>query len=414
MPINRGKLKNASVVLALCGLTLLMTAYNCYYPGPRFEVKVFDIEQDTPKWSPDGSQIVFSFAWNLFVVESDGSRIKRLTGSKNQIVGEFSEINVAPVIFPDGSQVAYTSFEEPHFNIKTVKLKGWFNRKRTLAKIDGNDIYPVWSPDGSRIAFLSARIDDYYYYYYHIYTMAADGSDVKSIAPSVRGYPRPEGTPVWSPDGARLAFLGMGLEGEGAKWMHLYIVGADGSDLTPIGEAGSRPAWSPDGLRIAFIGQIGEDDGLFTAPLDGSLPTKILDYLKELKGFPRNVSWSPDGAQLLLTNGRNHSYVINVVNADGSDFKTLTPRVLDSSVTTASWSPDGSRIAVKGPTRLRGSETLLLSGPSKVKGTVVLATMDPDGENVQVLVRVGFSDLIAESDWVEPERDSGMNTGRGP
>ena len=396
-------------MLALCGLTLLMTAMDCYYPGPRFKDQVFEIEQDTPKWSPDGSQIVFSHAWNLFAVESDGSRIRRLTGSKNQIVEKFSEINVSPDISPDGSQVAYTSFEDPQFYIKTVKLKGLFKRKRTLAKSDGNDINPVWSPDGSRIAFLSSRTDDDDYYYYHIYTMAADGSDVKSIAPSIPVHPRPEGTPVWSPDGTRLAFLGIGLEGEGAKWLHLYIVGADGSDLTQIGEAGSRPAWSPDGLRIAFVGQIGEDDGLFTAAPDGSPPTKILDYTNGLKRVPKNISWSPDGAQLLLS-GRQTS----VINADGSDFKRLIPPVFSTGETPASWSPDGSRIAVNGSPRLRGSETLLLSGPSKVKGTVVLATMDPDGENVQVLVRVGFSDLIAESDWVEPESDSGGNTGRGP
>ena len=107
--------------------------------------------------------------------------------------------------------------------------------------------------------------------------------------------------------------------------MHLHIVGTDGSELTQIGVSGSRPAWSPDGLRVAFIGHVGEDEGLFTAALNGSLPTKILDYLKELKGSPQNVSWSPDGKRLLLTSGQNHSYVINVVNAAGSDIKTLTP-----------------------------------------------------------------------------------------
>ena len=102
-------------MLALCGLTLLMTAMDCYYPGPSFEDKVFEIEYDTPQGSPDGSQIVFSYAWNLFAVESDGSDIRRLTGdwtgTKDQTVEKFSGINVSPDISPDGSQIAYTSFE---------------------------------------------------------------------------------------------------------------------------------------------------------------------------------------------------------------------------------------------------------------------------------------------------------------
>ena len=350
------------------------------------------------------------------MVESDGSSIRRLTGgltvTKNQTFLKYSEFNVSPDISPDGSQVAYTSFEErgflpsiflgsPEFNIKTVKLNGLFKRKRTLAKSDGDDINPVWSPDGSRIAFVSPRSKDYGF---HICTLAAAGSDVKGIAPSVPVPPGSAGTPVWSPDGTRLAFLGMGLEEELANWLYLYIVGTDGSDLTQIGVAVTRPAWSPDGLRIAFIGQIGEDDGLFTAALDGSPPTKILDYPDGLKGAPRNVSWSPDGAQLLLTGGLNQT---SVINADGSDFKMLTSPGFGTGKTTASWSPDGSRIAVnESPKFLRDRDL-------NVEGAIVLVTMDPDGGNVQVLARVGARDLVAEGEWVEPESNSGMNTGPG-
>ena len=52
---------------------------------------------------------------------------------------------LSPDISPDGSQIAYTSFQEPSLflgslSIKTVKLKGWFKRKRTLAKSDGHDM----------------------------------------------------------------------------------------------------------------------------------------------------------------------------------------------------------------------------------------------------------------------------------
>ena len=402
MPVNTVKIKKVLVMLALCGLTLLMTAMDCDYPAPRIDSVVAQYEL---KWSPDGSQIVFPYALNIFAVESDGSSIRRLTGgwtgTKDQTVENVSRINVSPDISPDGSQIAYTSFQEPFsFSIKTVKLKGWFKWKRTLAKNDGNDIYPVWSPDGTRIAFVSTRAK---VRGHHIYTMAADGSDVTSIAPLISVSPVPTGTPAWSPDGTRLAFLGRGLEGERTDWLHLYIVGSDGSDLTQIGEAATRPAWSPDGLKVAFIGHIGEDVGLLTSALDGSPPTKLLDYPDGFNEAPRNLSWSPDGAQLLLSGS---SSAVGVINADGSDFKKLTLPVYLAGHEPASWSPDGSRIAVNGSSRFLRNRDL------NVEGAIVLVTMDPDGGNVQVLVRVGFSDLIAESDWEEPESDSGMNTGR--
>ncbi len=65
------------------------------------------------------------------------------------------------------------------------------------------------------------------------------------------------------------------------------------------------------------------------------------------------------------------------------------------------------------PDRGKGADQVAWDRDLNVKGAIVLVTMGADGENVQVLVRVGFSDLIAESDWEEPESNSGMNTGRG-
>ena len=399
-------------MLALGGLTLVMTASDCTFTGPGFETGVRHIEWNAPKWTPDGSQIVFPYARNLFVVEADGSKIRRLTGKKNQLAVEYSELNLSPDVSPDGSRVAYTSFKDrgvlatlfrgpPKFNVKTLQLKGWFKWKRTLARSDASDINPVWSPDGTRIAFVSARLKERGY---HIFTMEAGGSDVKNIAPSVGVPPGLTGTPVWSPDGTRLAFLGLVLEGGKGNLLHLYTVGADGSDLTRIGEAATRPAWSPDGLRIAFVGRVGEEEGVFTAGADGTAPTKLLDYLNDLRELPMNVSWSPDGSQLLMS---GPSISVGVINADGSELEWLTPLPVRTGRASASWSPDGSRIAVNGyPLWLRDEDL-------NVEGTVVLVTMDHDGGNIQVLARVGASDLVAEGEWVEPESHSGMNTGRG-
>ena len=144
---------------------------------------------------------------------------------------------------------------------------------------------------------------------------------------------------------------------------------------------------------------------MFTAGADGTAPTKLLDYLNDLRELPMNVSWSPDGSQLLMS---GPSISVGVINADGSELEWLTPLPVRTGRASASWSPDGSRIAVNGyPLWLRDEDL-------NVEGTVVLVTMDHDGGNIQVLARVGASDLVAEGEWVEPESHSGMNTGRGP
>ena len=137
-------------MLAPGGLTLLMTASDCSYTGSGFETIVRETEQDTLKWSPDGSQIVFPYARNLFAVESDGSQDQTFDRYERPNRYEILKTQCVPGYFSGRVTSRLYQFRRAHFNIKTVKLKRWFKRKRTLAKIDGNDIYPVWSPDGSR------------------------------------------------------------------------------------------------------------------------------------------------------------------------------------------------------------------------------------------------------------------------
>jgi TolB protein len=136
-------------------------------------------------------------------------------------------------------------------------------------------------------------------------------------------------TPVWSPDGRRLAFQ----QGRGANRV-LYVVGSDGRGrqrLLPVA-SDAGPAWSPDGRMIAIEGRRGSlHDGIHVVRADGSGRRRLAR-----RGY--GPAWSPDGTKVAyaLTS-------IHVIDADGTGHRALTrPRGRSSSPV---WSPDGRRIA---------------------------------------------------------------------
>jgi TolB protein len=174
-------------------------------PGAYFEVYVMDadgsdVRQLThrtdgsdrhPRWSPDGTQIVFSRSSSagtagVFVMNSDGSNIRPLfTGTGNW-----------PDWSPDGSKILFTN----DFRLSVMNANG-----SSVITFGNSDVCPGflraarWSPDGSRIAFtcdVGGTV---------IYTMRHDGADVRLVREREPGTMN-VGAPVWSPDGRYIAF----------------------------------------------------------------------------------------------------------------------------------------------------------------------------------------------------------------
>ena len=107
-----------------------------------------------------------------------------------------------------------------------------------------NDMDPDWARTGGRIAFVSDRTSSNG----EIFTMAADGSDLRRLTTSFDG----DRQPSWSPLAERLAFYGSRPEGQA-----LYTVRADGTDirlLVPQSLRPGSPAWDYTGESIVFSG----------------------------------------------------------------------------------------------------------------------------------------------------------------
>ena len=358
-------------------------------------------------WTHDGSQIVFDKGTALYLGEVDGSRLRQVVEGSSEIsIGGYLpplRVSLSANLSPDGSRIVYATCrsetgEWVNYEIGTSNIDG--TEPRRLTRNRYFDHLPVWSPDGNRIAFVSDRppsggsgAGE------RLYTMAADGSDVRNIAPSLRLdlYP-----PAWSPDGQRIAFV---VYEPGGPRPAIYTVRPDGSDLMRISEALSSPSWSPDGEWIAFTKSHDDGMGLYAIAADGS-DSRLVAVVQGESGS-WSPSWSPSGEEILVS-----CVTVCVINvADGSLVGQSPVSLHGGNV--AAWSPDGSRIAV-----------LMAQQFAYPNGSIVLYTMARDGADMGVLVRGGRSLVAENSGWqnvdagiascsegfviTEPERNPGL------
>ena len=173
-----------------------------------------------------------------------------------------------------------------------------------------------------------------------IWSVNLDGTNARAL-------PQPPGSnthPVWSPDGSRIAFVNQ----EGSDASTLWVMNADGTGTmeVPTGFGVDQPTWSPDGTQIAFLGtrdpntSPSSESGIFIVPAAGGEPRLVLPGLHW-----QQPDWSPDGSQLVVIGSETGTDVFDVylVRPNGSDLTRLT----DDGWNYASpaWSPDGRTIA---------------------------------------------------------------------
>jgi Tol biopolymer transport system component len=205
----------------------------------------------------------------------------------------------------------------------------------------GGNPGPVWSPDGRKIAFVGMGDDGNV----DVYVVGADGLGLQRLT----RHPGVDGNPAWSPDGRTIAFTRRPREwGAGTFRTHIYVMDADGSRQRRLAEGNVHfsVAWSPDGEKMLFErpdwrlppgvvpGEFAEE--LYSMNADGSGQRR----LTRSPDRDKDPVWSPDGRRIAFPRGRD----LWLMNPDGSGQRNLTPAAHLWSGG-ANWSPDGRKLA---------------------------------------------------------------------
>jgi Tol biopolymer transport system component len=238
-------------------------------------------------WSADGTRFVFvnNDGKSISIADADGRHIEEVCTFcllTPPSPGPYRTGGYQPPYglawSPDGARIVYghpvydrgCRLCPPTSRLYIVNVDG--SSLAQLTDPTNADVWPDWSPDGSKIAFLSNSRA--------IATINPDGTGSVVLESSV-----PEGTtPSWSPDGTRLAFAINRDDSVNCRYIspicnfEIYTMNADGSSpirLTNNSVDDLSPVWSPDGTKIAFTSRRDGNTDIYSMNADGTGQTRL-------------------------------------------------------------------------------------------------------------------------------------------
>lgn len=286
---------------------------------------------------------------DIYLMDAGGTGAENLT---NAPARRYAQLSLAP----DGGTVAFAS-DRSGCDIWVMRVDGTGLRQLTNVdggREDGCNGWPRWSPDGSRIAFVSNRDNrssGTTAGLYDVFVMDADGSNPVKVSGQLSDEMGSEVAVVgWSPDGRVVFETSDVVDGDFLR--RVYIVNADGNSPHPLFDrmGDHSPAWSPDGSRIVFVSDRSGSEDLYLMNTDGSgVRALTFDTGDDwLSGTARPMGagfeyspWSPDGSRIAFVREGGVGSGIYVIGLDGSGSRRLTsgPAAFNG------WSPAGERIA---------------------------------------------------------------------
>ncbi len=291
--------------LAACAIGCLLLVAGCGGSGSAGDAIVFVSSQD-------GDYAIFG----MNADGSGGSRLTEETGDTSTLNG--IQFQIEPAWSPDGTKIAFASAREGTFDLYVMGADGTGATRLTSTK--ENDRHPSWSPDGTQIAFSRSTALE------RLYVMNADGTDARRLtADDITA----EGEPAWSPDGNWIAYT---HGASGSDFREIWVVHPDGSDrrsVTKLDAKSYTPTWAPDSKRLAFASDHGGAPfDIFTVGVDG----KGVRQLGKSDADSFEPAWSPDGGDIAFS--RDGAIVVTTLAS--AEQRLTNPEDNDSS---PAWKP---------------------------------------------------------------------------
>jgi Tol biopolymer transport system component len=250
-----------------------------------------------PSEATPSKQIVYTYDGAIHVINPDG------TGDMS-----LESYGSTPEWSPDRGRIAfYSTRDDPNGDIFVMNADGSDQVNLTGRRGFRRDLYPTWSPDGTKIAFCGDTANA-------LFTVWVVDL-VAHVMSSVGGSTLNCSGVTWSPDGSTIVFSA----DYGTLHFALYAVNPDGSNFRVLVNTDGNdlwPDWSPDGKHLVFEQYTGY--ALITISGSAGAGLKVVSPPSAIDWFP---VWSPDGKQIAFDRHND----MWIMNADGSDRHDITP-----------------------------------------------------------------------------------------
>ncbi|MEK7448333.1 MAG: right-handed parallel beta-helix repeat-containing protein, partial [Planctomycetota bacterium] len=324
----------------------------------------------------------------IYRMDADGRNVRRLTNHP--------ALDSRPVISPDGSKVAWQTERDANGEIYLMNIDG--ANPVNLTNHPGDDHRPAFSPDGQKIAFHSDRDGSPSQIYVMPVPQSLGGGGNVDGANPVRLTNDPAGAarPVFSPDGTKIAFHS-GRDGN----REIYIMNGDGTNQTRLTNhpaEDSGPFFSPDGTTILWHTDREGNYEIYRMNANGDNPVNLTNHPTR----DQHPATSPDGRKIVFDSDRNGNDEIYVMNPDGTGVINLTNHPAGDNI--PDWGPEAPSYPAD-TTPPIGSISINASAPatSSTAVTLLLFSQDPESGVTQMRFSNDAANWTAWMPYLSPK-----------